>query len=584
MNTQFDISKVPFSNFGSYFSISWISWGKAAEGLYLHTHRGSNQQVFRIDPVRNGERLAHETIATPDLLTLKVAGGGEMAFTFSGTGTVRVRGRGVSLRLEVPKERWTTAWELPGGAWAFKLSNAGVHVALERLHGTMAVEAPWETGKGFCWESRLMVAVLEPAGDGLFEAAIDEFSTTWVRSDLPAFDACRAELAHAYAAWTKGLPEVAPQHAAARDLAGYVNWSATVAPSGYLTRTTMLMSKMGMCNVYHWDNVFNAMAHCQHDPDLAWDQFMALADRADEFGKPPSNMNERAIMYHVDNPPVHGWAFRRMWNENPAMMTRARLIAAYAYLSNWTNWLTNHRTWSGDVLPFYVHGFDGGWDNSTIFDDGVPVSTPDHAAYLVLQMEALADIANALNKRVDAALWRQRSETVLAALLETLWNKDHFVGVRHPGGQMVECDSLIICMPIVLGKRLPENIRAALVARLRSHLTEWGLATEKPDSQRYMDKGYWRGPIWAPVTMLIVTGLLEIGEDALAHTIVEGFCRLCEKSGFHENFDAKTGEGCYDTAYTWTSSVFMIFASQFCNGGRHAEGEGPTSRRKVQPQ
>ena len=563
MPVQIDVSKCPFSRFGSYFSVSFIAWGNAGEGLYLRTHRGSNQQVFRIDPVRDGERLAYETIATPDLLTLKVAGGGEVALAFCGTGTVRVRSRGVSLRLEVPKERWTTAWELPGGAWAFKLSHGSVHVALEPLSGTMRVEAPWARGKGFCWESSSMVAQLDPDEHGELEAAIDEFSTAWVRRDRPSFDACRAEVAQEYEAWTKRLPEVAPRHAAARDLAGYVNWSATVAPSGYLTRTTMLMSKMSMCNVYHWDNVFNAMAHCRHAPDLAWDQFMALADQADEFGKPPSNMNERNIMYTTDNPPVHGWAFRRMWHENPEMMTTTRLFQAYDYLARWSNWLSNHRTWPGDVLPFYVHGFDSGWDNSTIFDDGVPIVCPDHAAYLALQMEVLADIADALNKRADAAMWRQRSKTILAALIETLWHKDHFVGLRRPGGQTVECDSLITCMPIVLGTRLPETITTALVARLRGHLTEWGLATEKPSSPRYMDTGYWRGPIWAPVTMLIVTGLLDIGETELATTIVEGFWRLCEKSGFCENFDAKTGDGCYDTAYTWTSSVFMILASQF---------------------
>lgn len=564
MQLTFDPGKVPFSRFGSYFSLSWIPWGGVGEGLYVVTHRGGNQQVFRIDPVRNGVPVTFETSATPDLLTLKPAGGGEICFAFSGKGTVRVRGQGVALRLEVPKVRWTTAWEMPGGAWAFRLSQAGFQVALDPIRGTMAVEAPWEKGKGFCWESSRMVALLEPDDSGEFEAAIDEFNTTWIRRERPPFAVCRADVAREYVAWTQGLPPVAARHEAARDLAAYVNWSATVDPSGYMTRTTMLMSKMGMCNVYHWDHVFNAMAHCRHAPDLAWDQFMALADLTDAFGKPPSNMNERAIMCATDNPPVHGWALRRMWRENPAMMTTERLLAGYGYLSGWSQWLLNHRAWPGDGLPYYVHGFDGGWDNSTIFDAGVPVSTPDQAAYLVLQMEVLGEVAKALNRDVDAETWRQRSEAMLMAMIRMQWKGDRFVGVRRPSGQIVECESLITCMPIVLGRRLPEEIRTALVARLRTHLTEWGLATENPGSRHYLDNGYWRGPIWAPVTMLVVTGLLEIGEEELADTIVERFCRLCLKSGFHENFNALTGEGCCDTAYTWTSSVFMILASQFC--------------------
>jgi len=563
MPLEFDISKCPFSRFGSYFSLSIIDWGSLGPGLYLHTHRGGSAQAFRIDPVRDGQAVAFETVATPSRLTLKPAGGGEVELVFCGTGEVRVRGRGVSLRLEMPKERWTTAWELPGGAWALNMSKHGVQLALEALEGRLTVDAPWGKFKGFCRESLRMVATLDPAESGSFEAAIDEFVTAWVRPARPGFDACCEDVARQYERWTQGLPEAPAEYAAARDLAGYVNWSATVDPSGHLTRRTMLMSKMGMCNVYHWDHAFNAMAHCSHDPDLAWEQLMVMWDRRDAYGKCPSSMNDREIRYTVSNPPVQGWALRRMWDENPAMMTVPRMLEAYEYLAKWSDWLCNHRTWPGELLPFYTHGFDSGWDNSTIFDDGVPIVTPDQPAYLILQLEVLADLADALNMQAGAASWRSRRDAMLAELLATLWKGGRFVGVRKPSGEVVQCESLLTCMPIVLGRRLPADVRAALVARIREHLTPWGLATEKPSSGLYEDNGYWRGPIWAPSTMLIVTGLLDIGQDELAGTIVRAFCRMCAEHGFYENFDAKTGAGCWDTAYTWTSSVFMIFASAF---------------------
>ena len=35
-------------------------------------------------------------------------------------------------------------------------------------------------------------------------------------------------------------------------------------------------------------------------------------------------------------------------------------------------------------------------------------------------------------------------------------------------------------------------------------LTENGLATEMPKSNKYESNGYWRGPIWAPTTYLLV--------------------------------------------------------------------------------
>ena len=73
-------------------------------------------------------------------------------------------------------------------------------------------------------------------------------------------------------------------------------------------------------------------------------------------------------------------------------------------------------------------------------------------------------------------------------------------------------------------------------------------------------QGYWRGAIWAPSTMLILSGLEEIGEYGLAKSIGGKFVKLCRKSGFAENFDAVTGKGYFCSAYTWTSSVFMMLS------------------------
>ena len=38
------------------------------------------------------------------------------------------------------------------------------------------------------------------------------------------------------------------------------------------------------------------------------------------------------------------------------------------------------------------------------------------------------------------------------------------------------------------------------------------------------------------------------------------FRMLCEQSGFAENFDAHTGAGLRDRAYTWTASAYLILA------------------------
>jgi len=41
------------------------------------------------------------------------------------------------------------------------------------------------------------------------------------------------------------------------------------------------------------------------------------------------------------------------------------------------------------------------------------------------------------------------------------------------------------------------------------------------------------------------------------------FCNLASKEGFAENYNTVTGPALCDRAYTWTSSVFLILASQY---------------------
>jgi glycogen debranching enzyme len=93
--------------------------------------------------------------------------------------------------------------------------------------------------------------------------------------------------------------------------------------------------------------------------------------------------------------------------------------------------------------------------------------------------------------------------------------------------------------------------------------TAYGFATESPASPFYRDNGYWRGPIWAPSTMLMIDGLEKCGEATLAQEAARRFVAMTANSGFAENFDARTGEGLCDLAYTWTASVALVLARDY---------------------
>jgi glycogen debranching enzyme len=117
-------------------------------------------------------------------------------------------------------------------------------------------------------------------------------------------------------------------------------------------------------------------------------------------------------------------------------------------------------------------------------------------------------------------------------------------------------------MPLVAAGILDADVSRALAERVAPFLTAWGPATELPQSPDYEADGYWRGPIWAPSTLLLEDGLRRSGAAATADTVSARFRRLCETSGFAENFDALTGEGLRDRAYTWTAATYLILARE----------------------
>ena len=213
-------------------------------------------------------------------------------------------------------------------------------------------------------------------------------------------------------------------------------------------------------------------------------------------------------------------------------------------------------------LPYYLHGNDSGWDNSTMFQQGVPLIAPDLVALLVLQMDVLAELAGELGRAEAAAGWQERADALFESLMDELWCGDHFIARLANDGTPVESQSLIPWLPIILGERLPKEVRECLKQGIEGHLTEWGLATEKVGSPKYQSDGYWQGPIWGPSTFIAVTGLARSGFDDFADTVSERFCRLCGKSGFAENYDAVSGDPLCDPAYTWTASAFLLLAER----------------------
>ena len=570
-----DLRRVPFSRFGSYMTFSMLtdmSPERPMSGLYapdgmpglylrnLHNGMGVSDlvhPVFHIELLEEGSSESFEVKATPTLLRL-TASGGDAEIYFDAVDRIRFRTHGVSLRLtpvgkEVTVPKADSHWEM------FRQSGPGEKYTIWPQVGKLEISGSWN---GIETDNTTAVFSPDPASH-ISEGEIDTYDSVWTPpGKSTSFASGLSSVRDEYQRWLTRMPEVSQELGSGAELAAYINWSAVVAPKDFLDRPTMLMSKNWMAMVWSWDHCFNAMALAEKDPELAWQQYMVLFDNQEAHGALPDDLRETIREFTYSKPPIHGWVLAWMMRHG-GFSDRKHLEEAYGPLVNWTEWYFRYRDSNHDGLPEYNQGNDSGWDNSTVFLKGVPVEAPDLSSFLVLQMDTLATIAEKLGKKGEATQWHKRSDTLLEQMLARFWKDDHFVAIRTQDDSVVESESLLLYIPIVLGNKLPPEVRRHLVEGLTRQgrfRTAQGFATEAIHSPIYTPDGYWRGPIWAPSSMLIADGLDSMGQKQLAHDLRVDFCDMAQKSGMSENYDAQSGAGLRDPAYTWTSSVYLLFA------------------------
>ncbi|HEV7711471.1 MAG TPA: trehalase family glycosidase [Asanoa sp.] len=551
----FPIQDIPFSYRGSWLNISpVVAENTYDDDLHLVSHQTGLHPILRFTPTTTA------TIqATTTLLTWS-GGGGRVELVYDGPNTVRLRGTRLGMRITAARRSLTPF----SGTYLYRDPVDGSHVFTSYETGRRYRITVLSGDLGAQGEQALGTAdrILSLADGQSWEIAIEEYATAGRRyASGHTFEQLCQTNATAFRTFVDAVAPWRSPRTPAAELAAYVLWSATVDPAGFVTRPAVLMSKHWMNKVWSWDHCFNAIALADGQPDLAWHQFQLPFDHQDEAGALPDSVTHSEVLYNYVKPPIHGWALRHLRGRLESPLPRAEVVETYRRLARWTEfWLASRRV-PGHDLAHYQHGNDSGWDNATTFDGDRVIETADLAAFLVLQLRCLADLAVEIGESPHE--WTRTADRIFAAMLEELWNGERFEARSALTGRRRPSTSLLDLMPVVLGPDLPAEVQNALTRGIETHLTAHGLATEPVGSAHYAADGYWRGPIWAPSTVLIEDGLRRAGKAALADQISHRFRALCEKSGFAENFDAETGVGLRDRAYTWTASAYLILAGAF---------------------
>lgn len=567
-----DIKKIPFTYPGSYFTIHEMKQGDGYEkGVYVRTlHKdGWRERVLRIELFSDSKSVDYDLEVSPVLLKMKHEGN-SFQLCFSNPNGLIFQCCGIGVRFtfinasQVVK-RENDIYEINCCA-----QNEKAHMKSNK--GNHCVHYEWDGDN-----CTIIQSVLEPGEDSLLAEGEINFTRNGDKfnaNESIGFHEAYNKVQELFNNWVMTTPPVKDEYKEATELANYLNWSSVVVPYGNLKRKTMFASKVSMTGIWSWDHCFHAIGVMQQDPQLAWDQWMLMFDVQNTSGALPDQIDETFMRWGFYKPPVHGYMLGWMMNHG-YNITEEHLKEAYEPLKKWTLFWLNDCDSDNDMVPEYYNGNDSGWDNSTISIKGIPFESPDLSTYLILSMDVLQVIAERIGRKEDIKSWESKKASLLQRMLEHFYIDGRLIGRLSANHDIIDSKSLILYIPLLLGDRLPTELRRNMIDNLKQEgkfLTQYGLATEELSSSYYEADGYWRGPIWAPSTFLICQGLINCGEKEFALELMKRFCDMAVKANaFPENFDAITGEALRDPALIWTSCIFIVFASMYLNNEQEGD-------------
>ena len=506
-----------------------------------------------------GQALTPRYSLAPEVLNVALWRGeehvGDVAFCIGEGEVLHVKGSNVEVRFALQGSRYDYAYKTPEGDFCVVAAGENLRLTPTATEGELDVSGHWR-------RDHAKDVAISFKGEP-FEGKIILHERLCPKTTLVRFDDAREAAALEFADWLGDAG-----NGQAERLANYILWANTVPAKGQLSVPAIYMSKNHMINIWSWDNAFSAIGVAKHNPKLAFDQFAVIFDLQDVCGMLPDFAHDQGASFSFTKPPVHGWAIEHICQAFGPIFEGDQLDYLGNKLERQLNYWLSHTRASEDQLPSYAHGNDSGWDNASFFANDGPIEGPDLPTFLVLTARAIANIKARQGDISGKQHFEQVGTRLVDLLIKQLWQGDRFVARKSDGTDVpAQSSSLIRFMPMLIGDGLPAEIGAKMVEDFEQSdmLTVWGPATESPSSPYYEADGYWRGPIWAPTTLLIHDGLVAQHSPELAKKIATNFVNLCEHSGMAENFNALSGEGLRDRAFAWTSAVYLRFMDILAN-------------------
>lgn len=362
-------------------------------------------------------------------------------------------------------------------------------------------------------------------------------------------------------------------------------------------------------NQFLWDSCFHAITWRWIDPVMAQDELLALVARQVQDG-PDAGMIPHCNYWRGGGEWLWNHDERSAITQPPLIAVAAMLVfarsqdiaflnAIYEPLCAYHTWFDRRRDPDRDDLVSIIHPWEAGgdalprWDRAIGFEHftheggralrhqlaqtiveadtdvaaltaqgSFSIEPMDYNAIRVADLEALAEMAAALDKPADAERWRDRAETIRVAFRQKMVVDGRPYDLEGAGEQPVVQDSAGQFVTLFGG--CPTEAQAAeLVAQLQTERfwTPFPVPTSPTDAGTFAPDVYWRGNVWPCVNWLICQGLRRYGYHDLARELAAHGLALLEQSGFREYYHPLTGAGLGGDHFSWATVMLDMVAT-----------------------
>ncbi len=396
---------------------------------------------------------------------------------------------------------------------------------------------------------------------------------------VPRADDVLRDAEQRWHAWFAAAPAVADPYAAQYYYAWWILRMGLLSPRFFLTREAMTPSVIHYIGVWQWDAFFHALAYRYVDPNLAENQLRILLDHQREDGMIPDAVHDEGIITRwkvpgteqetdITKPPLIAWAALKLYATSGHRDFLDEIYDPICRLNQW--WFENNDD-DRDGIVEYRHPFSSGADDSPLWDQGMPVESPDINTYLVLQMDSLARIAQILGLAEDAAKWQARADDLTRKMMTHFWDDQTGVFRAMRQHQPVTALTLFNLYPLLTG-RLDRATATRVIAHLRSKDEFWSafpLPTVARNDPKYDPNRMWRGPTWVNTNYLFIEGLARSGYPDVARELRDKTLELLMRhDDIYEYYNPETGNPPPHAAsvFGWSSAVFVDLAIQASRG------------------